>query len=156
MPQEAKWPYDLPEKTRESTIRDLLKTGGLNLLLDLANAAKHAELVGTACGAVLTTIQDFRTLVDAAMDKTDSMALFASVLSAEAERKIGKSWNDEIRSLKRERTWTDLQFANLVINWQDKRTTWDFVASLGDGVNRIYWERKRPWAPRGLSADRSA
>ena len=153
MPQEAKWPYDLPEKTRESTIRDLLKTGGLSLLLDLANASKHPELVGIACGAVLTTIQDFRTLVDAAMDKGDRLALFASVLSAEAERKIGKGWYDEIDLLKRERTWTDLQFANLVINWQDKRTTWDFVASLGDDVNRIYWERKRPWAPRGLSTE---
>lgn len=153
MAQEAKWSYDLPEKTRESTIRDLLKTGGLSLLLDLANAAKHPELVGTACGAVLTTVQEFRTLIDAAMDKTDGLALFASVLSAEAERKMGEAWHDEIGLLKRERTWTDLQFANLVINWQDKRTTWDFVASLGDDVNRIYWERKRPWAPRGLSAE---
>jgi hypothetical protein len=153
VPQEAEWPYDLPEKTRESTIRDLLKNGGLSLLLDLASAAKHPELVGTACGAVLTTLQEFRTLVDAAMDKTDRLALFASVLSAEAERKIGKAWHDQIISWKRGCSWTDLQFANLVINWQDHRTTWDFVASLGGDVNRIYWERKRPWAPRGLSAE---
>ncbi len=153
MPEEAEWPYDLPEKTRESTIRDLLKTGSLSLLLDLASAAKHPELVGTACGAVLTTLQEFRTLVDAAMDKTDRLALFASVLSAEAERQMGKAWHDQISSWKRERSWTDLQFANLVINWQDKRTTWDFVTSLGGDVSRIYWERKRPWAPRGLSAE---
>jgi hypothetical protein len=153
VPQQAEWPCDLPEKTRESTIRDLLKTGGLSLLPDLASAAKHAELVGTACGAVLTTLQEFRTLVDAAMDKTDRLALFASVLSAEAERQMGKAWHDQISSWKRERSWTDLQFANLVINWQDQRTTWDFVASLGGDVNRIYWERKRPWAPRGLSAE---
>jgi hypothetical protein len=153
MPQEAEWPYDLPEKARENTIRDLLKTGSSSLLLDLANAAKHPELVGSACGAVFTTVQEFRTLVDAAMDKTDGLALFASVLSAEAERKMGKAWHGQIASLKQERSWTAFQFANLVINWQDRRTTWDFVASLGDEVNRIYWERKRPWSSRELSEE---
>jgi hypothetical protein len=153
MPQEAEFPYDLPEKTRESTIRDLLKIGGLSFLLDLANAAKQPELVGMACGTVLTTVQEFALLVDAAMDKTDRLALFASVLSAEGERQFGKAWHDQISSWKRERSWTNLQFANLVINWPDNRTTWDFVGSLGDEINRIYWERKRPWAPRGLSAE---
>jgi len=153
IPQKLDFPYDLPEKTRESTIRDLLKTGGLSLLLDLASAAEHPELVGMACGVVLTTIQEFATLVDTAMDKTDSMAVFASVLSAEAERHLGKAWHDQISSWKQERSWPDWQFANLVLNWEDKRTTWDFVASLGAEIDRIYWERKRPWAPRGLSAE---
>ena len=141
------------KKTRESTIRDLLKTGGLSLLLDLANAAKQPELVGMACGSVLTTVQEFTTLVNAVMDKTDSLAVFASVLSAEAERKFGKTWRDQISSWKQERSLTDLQFTNLVINWQDNRATWDFVASLGDEVNHIYWQHKKPWAPRGLTAE---
>jgi hypothetical protein len=153
IPQEAAWPYDLPEKARESTIRDLLKIGGLSLLLDLASSATHPELVGAACGAVIGTVQEFATLVDAAMDKTDRLALFASVLSAEAERQTGKPWHDQIVLWRRERSWSDWQFANLVLNWQDKRSTWDFVASLGNEVNRSYWERKRPWAPRGLSAE---
>jgi hypothetical protein len=153
IPEEAKWPYDLPEKNRENTIRDLLKTGGVGLLFELANKATLPELVGIACGAVLSTVQEFSSLVDMAMDKTDGLAVFASVLSAEAERQMGEAWRDQITLWKVERSWTDWQFANLLLNWQDKRTTWDFVASLGDKVNRIYWERKRPWAPRGLSAE---
>jgi len=153
IPQEAAWPYDLPERTRESAIRDLLKTGGLNLLLELASAATHPELVGAACGAVIGTVQEFASLMDASMDKTDRLALFASVLSAEAERQTGKAWHDQIVLWRRERSWSDWQFANLVLNWQDRRSTWDFVASLGTEVNRSYWERKRPWAPRGLSAE---
>jgi len=153
IPQAAEYPYDLPEKTRISTIRDLLKTGGLSLILELAKTATHPELVGIACGAVFSTVQEFATLVDAAMDKTDGLAVFASVLSAEAEQRIGNDWYDQIALWKRERSWTDWQFSNLVLNWQDKRTTWEFVTSLGDEVNRIYWARKRPWAPRGLSAE---
>jgi hypothetical protein len=153
IPQEAKWPYDLPEKTREKAIRDLLKTGGSPLLLELAGAATQPELVGTACGTVLSTVHEFATLVDAAMDKTDRLAVFASVLSAEAERRMGEAWHDQITLWERERSWATWQFANLVLNWQDKRTTWDFVARLGNEVSRIYWERKRPWAPRGLNAE---
>ena len=147
--------FDLAERTRERTIRDLLRTGGTAILLELAKAAKHPELVGAASGRVLATVEEFAGLVDAAMGKTDSLAIFASVPSAEAERRMGKAWHAQIQSWRGQRPWTDEQFANLVLNWNDDHATWDFVASLGDEVNRSYWMRKRPWAPRGLSPEDS-
>jgi len=85
-PQPPTW--DLAEKKRESTIRDLLKTGGTDIIFELASRATHPELVGAACGNVLTKLEDFVALVDSAMGKTDGLAVFASVLSAEAERHI--------------------------------------------------------------------
>jgi len=153
IPQIAEYPYDLPDKTRVNTIRDLLKIGGPTLILELASAATHPELVGIAAGQIFSTVEEYASLVNVAMSGNDRLALFASVLSAEAERQNGRAWQDQIALWSQERSWSDLQLANLVINWQDNRATWDFVVTLGNEVNRIYWERKRPWAPRGLSAE---
>ena len=152
-PQPPTW--DLAERKRESTIRDLLKTGGTDIILELASRATHPELVGAACGNVLTKLEDFVMLVDSAMGKTDNLAVFASVLSAEAERHMPDAWRTQVRSWKTAKSWTDEQFANLILNWGDTSSTWTFAASLGDEVNRSYWQRKRAWAPSGLSAEES-
>ena len=155
IPQEELPTFDLAERTRESIIRELLKTCGTDIVLQLANVATHPELVGMACGKVLATVEEFASLVDTAMDKTDNLATLASVLSAEAERRMGKAWPAQVASWKGQRPWTNEQFANLILNWTDQRSSWDFVASLGAEINRSYWERKRPWAPRGMSAEDS-
>ena len=104
---------------------------------------------------MLTKVEDFVTLVDSAMSKTDNLAVFASVLSAEAERHIPDAWRAQIKSWKTAKSWTDEQFANLILNRADTSSTWAFAASLGKEINRSYWQRKRAWAPRGLSAEES-
>jgi hypothetical protein len=157
LPEAGIAPYDQAQKLREETVRELYATGGSDLLIQLASVVKLQNLVGAACGLVLTTVKEFSSLVESAMGKEDRLLLFASVLSAEAERRIGKAWHDQVATWKRERSWTDLQFANLVINWEDRRTTWDFIKErLGEDVDRIYWERKRPWPSRDLNAEDAA
>ena len=152
-PQPSTW--DLAEKKRESAIRDLLKTRGADIVFELASKATHPELVGAACGNVLTKLEDFVTLVDSAMGKTDNLTVFAIVLSAEAERHIPDAWRAQIRSWRAAKSWTDEQLGNLILNWADTSSTWAFAATLGNGVNRSYWQRKRTWAPRDLSAEES-
>ena len=104
-PQPSTW--DLAEKKRESAIRDLLKTRGADIVFELASKATHPELVGAACGNVLTKLEDFVALVDSAMGETDNLTVFASVLSAEAERHIPDAWRAQIRSWRAEKSWTD-------------------------------------------------
>lgn len=145
--------FDLADKARESAIRDLLAKGDMDSLLKLADLAEHTELVAVAYGSVLGTVEEFAALVDATMGKTDNLATFASVLSAQAERKLGSDWHTQIIRWRSQRPWTEKQFADLVLNWKDARTTWDFLLTIGPDVNRSYWERKRPWSLHGNEAD---
>ncbi|MFZ0859454.1 MAG: hypothetical protein WAN18_02150, partial [Candidatus Sulfotelmatobacter sp.] len=116
--------FDRVDRAREEATRDLLKVAGTEGLLKLADSATHPEFVALSSSSVLRTVEDFATLIHLAMNKTDNLAMFASALSSQAERKIGTDWHSQMLLWRSERRWTHKQLADLVLNWKDERTTW--------------------------------
>jgi hypothetical protein len=145
--------FDLVDRTRDSAIRDLVAKEGPMVLLSLADTVAHPELLAVTVGSVISTIDDVASLIDGAMSSSNNLATFASVLSARADRSFRALWHSQITSWKSERAWTHEQFANLILNWDDVRQTWEFAASLGPEVEESYWKRKRPWLLDASVAD---
>jgi hypothetical protein len=148
IPAEETPKFDLVDKTREQVIRDLLQVAGTPGVLRLAETVSHPEFVAVAVGSVVTTVADLAGLAEQAVNRTSNLATFASVLSGQAEQRLGLAWHSQITLWRSQRSWTDSQFADLLLNWRDTPQTWEFAAGLGREVDQSYWRRKTPWPPQ--------
>ena len=152
IPREETPQFDLVERTREQAIHDLLREVGTAGVLKLADTVAHPEFAAVAIGAVVNTIQDFASLTELSVNKTANLATFASVLSSQAEQKLGDVWRSQIKLWKSQQTWSNDRFVELILNWRDERQTWEFATALGPECERSYWERKRSWPLQRLQS----
>jgi len=144
---------DLVEKTREKAVRNLLHSGGMGTLLSLAESAALPDHVALTVASIMDKADGFAFLVESAMDRPGKLNVFAAVLSARAELKLGTAWRNVVGSWASQRRWQPEQLITLVLGWRDERSSWDFVASLGVELEQIYWKRKSAWPLQGDVAD---
>jgi hypothetical protein len=145
--------FESVENARADAIRHLLRSGGMEALIRLADIAALPDHVAVAVGGILRTADEFIDLIGACVGSTNKLAIFSQVLSGRADLKFGKLWRDRMMLWHREGRWTSEHITNLLFGMKDERSTWDFVASFGDDIERLYWKRKVAWPLQGEMTD---
>jgi hypothetical protein len=128
---------------RRTALSELLEKDGLSAAMELAKQAKLPYLVGFTLAQsaptqeILESAIDLAVAVDSGIDED-----FVLAISVGAHERFGVLWDEWIGA--RAKQFDDVgRAANLFLRWNDSRETWTFVASLGEGIEREYWKRKR-------------
>jgi len=146
-PQEGVSPWEQAERARENAIRDLYQTGGIPDVLSLAEGVPQPALVGSAFGAVLPSIDEFKTTVDEALARGHRLDRFVVAVSSEAERRFSADWRSHLQDLRTAGSLALEDVVTLLLGWSSEESASEFAASLGPDVEESYWRRKPIWPP---------
>ncbi len=127
------------EARRVAAIAELVAYGGEEAVLGFARTVRHPELVGMSLPQMnLATIERLAV----AAGREVELAPFVAALSDRALKVDAGGWKDIVRRLL-ESQQVPTEWALAVFRtWSDEPSTWDFVASFGEELSRLYWEKK--------------
>src|SRR5439155_14333164 len=136
---------DAVERVREEAIKEVLASGGHGELVKLADTAALPDTVAVATVEVVNTVKEIARLIEDSLGRTERLTIFAQVLSARADVKFEQRWRGQIVTWWSNLRWSSEQLTNLLLGFNDTRSTWDFAASLAAEIEEAYWKRKVSW-----------
>lgn len=135
---------DAVEAVRRNAIQELVRADGIPAVLSLARKVKYPTFVANAAEVLVNNAADTEALIDAAF-KAEAPPDFATILSADSERRFPEAWTRRVEAAYREGRWKAHQVITLLLRWTEGHKTWDFVSNLGPEVEKGYWHQKPVW-----------
>ncbi len=153
------WVPDLPGAFEEREVRIMAaRAAALNDLLaegypTLLAAVRTVKLPHTL-GQTAARVLSMEVIQELAADlyQDEEARSFIVALSSQALERFASLWVDYVRALHGAGS-SGSDIAALLVGWPDQRETWDFVASLGEEVQKQYWLQKQPFRLKGDDAD---
>jgi hypothetical protein len=145
--------FDALNRLREQAVRELYADGNSAAVIAFADSVKYPRFVAYALSRIVDNAADLDSFVTQSLGKSERLDEFAIMLSAEGSRRFESEWQQLILSRSLGGMTTPKQLASLLLAWKDESSTWKFVESLGDEIDRLYWVRKQSWGLRGSRAD---
>lgn len=71
--------------------------------------------------------------------------VFAKCLSLQAYLKFGENWTETVLAKATELGWPSKAIANAFLAYPDSRMTFDLISSLGEDIDREYWNSRENW-----------
>lgn len=127
---------------RIEAISEILKTEGIEGVLQLTNRVKLPEFIGPALvnsGCDIETLVQFVSNIMQSDPKFDDLIC---LISGAAYRKFEDEWRNVIGTLYNEQNWPDAKTALLFLNWPDQRDNWEFIQRLSEGAEKAFWSKK--------------
>lgn len=142
------------EEFRRDAIRSILQLRGLDGLVELGTNCKLPGFVASTAAPLLADMAAFCHLLELAISRGEAGTYFAGQISGQAEKLFGDSWCKLILEKAKTDIWSPVVIAILLIWWPDRRSTWEYAASLGSEVAAEYWRRKMVLTIEGSTEDK--
>jgi hypothetical protein len=102
----------------------------------------------------VSDVNVYDRLVELALSSdAEKLRQFAASLSGVAAERFPAEWGAAFRIRVAKSSLSVKETVALLQYWPDKRSTWDFVASLGKEQDEVYWLGKPAWPIRGDLSD---
>lgn len=139
-------PIRAAETARLNALRKILESAGIDGVLELMTQVKHPRLVSRALpGLNLPYGQLCNLLASLLESRVPELELAVGFVVADGVARFGKRWEAEIRPLLQGSPLAVAQIARVFELLPEHKQTWDYIASLGDDVERSYWANKSPY-----------
>jgi transcriptional regulator with XRE-family HTH domain len=124
---------------RRDAVRAVNDQGGVNRILELSAASEQPQWVGEAFAEAHLCLEMEDQLFSENLDATEAHRdVFARGYAFARSRENGHEWTiEKVRRLAQ--SLTPRQKAALLSTISPEKSTWEFVASLGDETDREYW-----------------
>jgi len=147
-------PGQVVAEARKQALAELVSNSGTEGVLTLAKSVELPHLVAFALPSVVEDMSTYERLMAAALSSgAEKLEQFAAALSGMASYKFPDEWGEVFRVQAAASELSVPKTVSLLQYWPDKRSTWDFVASLGGDLERSYWSTKQARPIRGELAD---
>lgn len=123
------------EQKRQEAIKDILKYGGFNAVLEFAKAAKFPYQVGYSLGYIAEQSIDIVVLPGLLISESETLRQFANGFVWSRYRSQSWQWVDSISK----KEWTQKQIAQFFSCLPFVPETWERVAGLLGEFEKEYW-----------------
>ena len=126
---------------REVAATQIFEQCGLKGILALASRAKSPYLVGLAAAQISKQDDLDFEIVEKTLETSDANVRVAGMAFAATKNESkGAAWTQSILDSSRFRTWSAPMQAAFCRTLPENRTTWNFVESLGEEVQDLFWK----------------
>src|SRR5208283_1243271 len=108
-------------------------------LVVLGTTCKFPGFVASTAAPLLKDNAEFCRLLELAISREEVGIYFAGQISGQAEKLLGGNWRELIFEKAKAGIWSPMVVATLLIWWPDRRSTWEYAASLGSEIASEYW-----------------
>ena len=130
--------------SRERAVEELVEELGLERVLELRLEVKYPWYLGEALAKMIKDEQDLQGVWQCLEDDTPHIA-FAHGFISQKLRCEDFSWMQALGQELLEKGYSDKAVANALLAVRSGRELWQYVDSLGEGIQREYWLRIRPY-----------
>lgn len=130
--------------SRERAVEELVEELGLERVLELRLEVKYPWYLGEALAKMIKDEQDLQGVWQCLEDDTPHIA-FAHGFISQKLRCEDFSWMQALVQELLEKGYSDKAVANALLAVRSGRELWQYVDSLGEGIQREYWLRIRPY-----------
>lgn len=130
--------------SRERAVEELVEELGLEKVLALRLEVEHPYPLGEALAKVIIDEQDLRSVWQCQEDDAPHIA-FAHGFISQKLRCEKFSWMKALVQELLENGYSDKAVANALFPVRLGQELWNYIDSLGEGVQREYWLRMRPY-----------
>ena len=135
---------------RQRVLTELVNTSGIDAIIGLAESVKLPHLIALALQLVLADVNAYNRLIELSLSSgVEKLSQFAAALSGAAAERFPDEWSEVFRTCIAKNSLSVEETVALLRYWPDKRSTWDFVASLGKEQENTYWSTKSAWPIHG-------
>jgi hypothetical protein len=134
------------EKERQVAIRGIWNSGGETMVLELAQKVRQPGTVGWSLAAELGADASEKIIPAHLASSINAIRNCAAAFSCQRIHTNGQDWAEAQPSS----SWTPEQVSAWALQMAFGPRTWDWVASRGDTVKRLYWSLTGAWALPGL------
>jgi hypothetical protein len=141
-------------KRRAEAVEEILKTKGLEQVIELSTKVKEPWSLGTALANVMTddsAIQDLVLKVDFSNDA--QLRFIQNFLGFEREGR-GLKWVQRLYFFMAENDFSTKALSELLIALAPSNELWDFIETLPTEIKDYYWMGMRPWFYRSDAAEK--
>ena len=129
---------------RKTAVVELLRDLGLERVLELRGEVKYPSCLGEALAKVIEDEQDLQCVWQCLEDDTPYIA-FAHGFISQKLRCEEFSWMQALVQELLEKGYSDKAVANALVEVRLGQELWNYIDFLGEGVQREYWLRMRPY-----------
>ena len=154
LPGKREDPEEAVAGARKEALTEIINASGMSSVLTLANSVAMPHLVAFTLRSVEADFSTYEQLFQTALERDgEKLEEFSAALSAEASRRFPAKWCESFRARTVAIQLSVARIVSLLRYWPDKRSTWEFVASLGKDLEQLYWSKKQAWPIRGDISD---
>ncbi len=136
---------DAVDAEQQQAVQELLASGGLPLVLELARASKEPHLVGRALGrSELGQSDVLLPIWDLFDDQDPRVVRVAQGYLSERAQVEGIEWAEQTWR-ERAHGWTSLGRARFLTTLPNEPHTWDLAADFGEETEKAYWTAIAPY-----------
>lgn len=133
------------KKLRHDAVDKIWQEGGLPLLVTFLDRIEFPGLVADSIIELLPDENELLRIFKETNQGSNNQRAFAKVLSERAFRKFGDQWTNLILQQATELSWSANEIVNAIEQYPDSLGLFELVESLGEEVERHYWEIRRMW-----------
>ena len=130
--------------SRERAVEELVEELGLERVLELRLEVKYPWYLGEALAKMIKDEQDLQSVWQCLEDDTPHIA-FAHGFISQKLRCEKFSWMQALVQELLKKEYSDKAVANALFPVRLGQELWNYIDSLGEGVQREYWLRMRPY-----------
>ncbi len=152
------FPTDYAEAEKQISVRRSVAVGrlvverGISAVLDLARKARIPALVASAAAAGIDDEGVLIDLIDQA-GNDPTLEEFAISLAGALRWSRGEAFDERILTIARDRGWSHVRTATMLLGWPEVPSTWDLVAGLGSDAQDAFWSKRGPRRFEGSAED---
>jgi hypothetical protein len=130
------------EELRQQAVREILQAQGIEGLVKIGSTCKLPGFVVSSAVPLIGDIGMVRDFVERSIIAGELGIYLAGYISAQALGLHGQAWPPDV-------------IAILLILWPDEKSTWEYVASLGEEIEKGYWTQKHILLIKGSAAEQT-
>lgn len=131
------------DDARKDAIINFISELGLNKTLELRNEISQLWAFGYALADVITEQEDILTICKCLYDEANVITFIHSFIYRKSINE-NFDWVESLLKKLQERNYNNQALSNVLIPLNQNQQLWDFISSLNEEFQNLYWQNVRP------------